>query len=106
MNSANRIETDRIATLLVPGTRQIRKKSALRNQGASWISAAALAISIAIAPAPAAADQYDEEMAGHPLRIVAYAIHPVGAAFEFLIMRPAHWFITREPVKTMVGHQD
>ena len=28
------------------------------------------------------------------------------AVLEYLLVRPAHWFITREPVKTLVGHTD
>jgi hypothetical protein len=55
---------------------------------------------------PARADEYDPEYAGHPLRIAAYALHPVGVAIDYLILRPAHWVGSREPFKTIFGHQD
>lgn len=55
---------------------------------------------------PAFADRYDKHRAGHPLRIVAYFIYPVGALIDVLIMRPAHWLISQEPFKSAVGHED
>jgi len=57
-------------------------------------------------PATAIADEYDEDSAGHPLRIVAYVLHPVGVAIDYLILRPAHWLVSTEPMKTVFGHED
>ena len=55
---------------------------------------------------PALADEYDDDSAGHPLRIVAYVLHPVGVAIDYLILRPAHWLASQEPMKTVFGHDD
>ena len=67
----------------------------------------ALIATLVIAGAsPAVADDYDSSTAGHPLRILAYAVHPVGVALEYLLVRPAHWLVTREPMKTVFGHKD
>lgn len=55
---------------------------------------------------PALADEYDPEVAGHPLRIVAYVLHPVGVLLDYLILRPAHWLASHEPLKTAFGHED
>ncbi len=66
-----------------------------------------VAIPLALGGAgPALADEYDKDMAGHPLRIVAYVLHPVGVAIDYLIMRPAHWLVSQEPMKTIFGHED
>jgi len=54
----------------------------------------------------ARADEYDPQRAGHPLRIIAYVLHPVGVAFDYLLFRPAHWVGSREPFKTIFGHED
>ena len=54
---------------------------------------------------PAAADQYDPQEAGHPMRIVAYALHPVGVMLDLLIFRPAHWVGMHEPFATFFGHK-
>jgi hypothetical protein len=54
----------------------------------------------------ARADEYDPQRAGHPLRIVAYALHPVGFMIDYLILRPAHWIGSREPYRSMFGHTD
>ena len=69
---------------------------------AAWI----LSLGLLCSAAPAVADEYDDSMAGHPLRIVAYVLHPVGVAIDYLIMRPAHWLVSHEPMKTVFGHDD
>ena len=57
--------------------------------------------------APAAqADRYDRDRAGHPVRIIAYALHPVGVVLDVLVMRPAHWLASHQPVKYIVGHEE
>ena len=51
-------------------------------------------------------DGYDPTESGHPLRIVAYMLHPVGVILDTLIFRPAWWLGTHEPIKTLVGNTD
>lgn len=55
--------------------------------------------------APASADRYDPQKAGHPMRILAYVVHPVGVMLDLLIMRPAHWIGSHEPMATLFGHE-
>jgi hypothetical protein len=64
----------------------------------------------AVAPAPteipissASTEIYDPEWAGHPLRIVAYALHPVGVILDYTILRPAWWLGSHEPLRTLFG---
>ncbi|HEX2486692.1 MAG TPA: hypothetical protein VHQ66_15405 [Myxococcota bacterium] len=56
------------------------------------------------AAGPASADEYDPQEAGHPLRLFAYVLHPVGVAFDYLVFRPAHWVGHHEPLRTIFGH--
>jgi hypothetical protein len=63
-------------------------------------------LAIALLATPAAADRYNDEEAGHPIRIVAYILHPVGVMLDYLILRPGHWLVSREPMKTLFGHED
>ena len=56
-------------------------------------------------PFPAQADEYDSTRAGHPLRVVAYALHPVGALADFLIFRPTHWVGSWRPIAVLFGHE-
>ena len=58
------------------------------------------------APGLAAADDYDPERAGNPLRVVAYVVYPVGVLVETLIFRPAHWLVSHEPLQSLFGHED
>lgn len=68
-----------------------------------WI-ALALAIGL-LAPAVAGAQEdYDPEKAGHPLRIVAYLLHPVGWLLDRVIFFPAWWIGGHEPLRSIVGH--
>ena len=69
-------------------------------------SAAVLALLVATAATPALADEYEPKRTGHPLRILAYVVHPVGVALDYLIFRPAHWIGSREPFATIFGHED
>ena len=55
--------------------------------------------------APAAADPHDSSESGHPLRIVAYIVHPVGVFLDTLIFRPAHWLVHRGSLKELFGHE-
>jgi hypothetical protein len=70
--------------------------------------AAAFVMALALlGPAgPAAAAEYDPKEAGHPLRVVAYVIHPVGVALDYLVMRPAFWIGSHDPFKTLFGVTD
>ena len=69
-------------------------------------AAVALALLGFALAAPAAADDHDPLYAGHPLRIVAYVLHPVGVIIDFLILRPAHWVGNHEPFSTLFGHDE
>jgi hypothetical protein len=69
----------------------------------SILAAALVAAGVAWS-VPAAADEYDSKRAGHPLRIIAYALHPIGVAFDYLLFRPAHWLGHKEPIRTLFGH--
>jgi hypothetical protein len=51
-------------------------------------------------------DDHDPLRAAHPLRIVAYALHPVGVALDYLIVRPAVWTARREPFRTIFGYDE
>lgn len=55
------------------------------------------------APALAQASEYKSRKAGHPVRIVAYALHPVGYILDRLIFYPAWWIGQWEPVAALVG---
>jgi hypothetical protein len=68
------------------------------------LPAAALLATLAAWSAPAAADEYDPERAGHPLRIIAYMLHPIGVVFDYGLFRPAHWLGHHEPFRTLFGH--
>ena len=83
------------------------RRRSRRGQGrAGTLLATLLAVVALVGASPALADEHDPNTAGHPLRIVAYLLHPVGVAIDYLIMRPAHWLVEHEPFKTAFGHED
>lgn len=65
------------------------------------------AVLAATAPLSASAGttQYNPRRAGHPLRIIAYAVHPFGVLLDYAIFRPAWWVGTHEPLRTIFGVQ-
>ena len=63
-------------------------------------------LAIAFSAAPSVADDHRSERAGHPLKIIAVVLHPVGVILDYAIFRPAHWLANREPVKTLTGHEE
>jgi hypothetical protein len=71
----------------------------------SWVAGILMVLIIGLA-SPVAADEYDEENAGHPLRVIAYILHPVGVVIDYVLLRPAHWLVSHEPLKTLFGHEE
>jgi len=49
-------------------------------------------------------DGYDDSQA-HPLRVVAYALNPVGYALEWLVTRPIHALVSQPDLKNVFGHK-
>lgn len=76
-----------------------------RRSGMTRLFATATAL-VMLAGASPAAEEYDETYSGHPLRIVAYVLHPIGVILDTLIFRPFHWIGSHEPIKTLVGQKD
>ena len=77
------------------------QKRGFRSLAAALTVAAALTIAL-----PALADDYDDQYSGHPLRIVAYVVHPIGVILDYLIFRPIHWVGSHEPFSTLFGHEE
>jgi len=82
------------------GHREFRAGARARRLGAG------LALVCALGAAPAGADDYDPREAGHPLRIYAYVLHPVGWLLDVAILRPAHWIGHLPGVRAVFGHTD
>jgi outer membrane protein OmpA-like peptidoglycan-associated protein len=56
-------------------------------------------------PALAAPDEYDDSQS-HPLRIVAYLLHPAAWLVEWAVFRPFHALVSaNEPMEAIFGHQ-
>ena len=56
------------------------------------------------APTVAQAHYAYDDSQSHPLRVVAYAVYPVGYLLEWLIFRPMHFVISQPKIERMVGH--
>jgi hypothetical protein len=54
---------------------------------------------------PALADEYDPQEGAHPLRVVAYILHPVGVVLDLLLVRPAHWLVSQKGLDELFGHE-
>jgi hypothetical protein len=88
------------------GHRRGKSHRRSRCSGTARLLAAVAALALLAVASPAAADEYDETYSGHPLRVVAYVLHPVGVILDTLILRPFHWIGSHEPFKTLSGQRD
>lgn len=64
------------------------------------LAAALLAVVV-----PASAHRYHRLDDGHPLRIIAHIVHPVGIALEYGIMRPIHYIVSQPDADIIFGHK-
>lgn len=76
-----------------------------RNLGCKVLVCLVLALALFAQAPPASADEYDPQRAGHPLRIIAYGLHPVGVVLDLLVFRPVHWIGSYEPIALFFGHE-
>jgi hypothetical protein len=53
--------------------------------------------------ARAAYDDYDDYTDSHPLRILAYVLHPVGYTIEWLALRPLHALASQPELQPIFG---
>lgn len=74
----------------------------IRAIGASF----GLVAAILLSGAPALGEEYEPSNAGHPLRIAAYVLHPVGVVYDYLLLRPAFWIGSHDPFRTLFGRTD
>lgn len=73
-----------------------------------WLSlpvALALLWQVGTAVAHTGAEDEFDETQGHPLRIVAYIVHPAGFAVEWLFLRPLHYVVSRPGLDKVFGHR-
>lgn len=76
------------------------------RSGRTLLLALPLALAVALSSAPALAHDHDSSRSGHPLRIIAYVLHPVGLLIDTILFRPAHWVVNHEPFATVFGHDE
>lgn len=86
-----------------------RRASTRRRAGPLLGAASSLAVALCVTTvttAPAMAEEYEPSNAGHPLRIAAYVVHPVGVIYDYLLLRPAFWVGSHQPFRTLFGRTD
>jgi hypothetical protein len=66
--------------------------------------AAFFGLALLAAPATSQAHNYDRDDSDYPLRYVAYAVHPIGIAVEYTVLRPIHWLVARPVLNVVFGH--
>ena len=89
-------------------TLEFRNRAARRRGSCLRVGrvfAAVIAMAMLAGATPAAAEEYNHDRTGHPLRVLAYVVHPIGVILDTLIFRPAHWIASHEPLKTLVGQK-
>jgi hypothetical protein len=62
-----------------------------------------LGLALLAATTPAVASEYEDSQS-HPLRVLAYLVHPFGYALEWAIFRPFHWVVSQPNTEKIFGH--
>lgn len=62
-----------------------------------------LVVGLVVASDARAHDAYDDSQS-HPLRLVAYAVHPAGFALEWIFTRPIHFLVSTPGLDRVFGH--
>lgn len=63
----------------------------------------ALVVGLFVGTDARAHDAYDDTQA-HPLRLLAYALHPAGFALEWAVTRPIHFLVSTPGLDRVFGH--
>jgi len=63
----------------------------------------ALVMGLVAASDARAHDAYDDTQS-HPLRLLAYLLHPAGFALEWAVTRPVHMLVSTPGVERVFGH--
>jgi len=59
---------------------------------------------LAGAATPARAHDAYDDSESHPLRLAAYAVHPIGWLLEWSVMRPLHFLVSHPQLEPITGH--
>jgi hypothetical protein len=70
-----------------------------------YVIGGVVAVFFLVSPAAAYFDEYDDYEDAHPLRLVAYAIHPIGFSLEWLVTRPIHALVSQPELEPIFGHR-
>jgi hypothetical protein len=63
-----------------------------------------VAAGVMLVPATGRAhDAYDDSQS-HPMRLLAYAVNPIGFAIEWTVMRPIHFVVSQPSTERVFGH--
>jgi len=62
-----------------------------------------LVVGLVVASDARAHDAYDDTQS-HPLRLLAYALHPAGFALEWAFTRPIHFLVSTPGLDRVFGH--
>jgi hypothetical protein len=65
-----------------------------------------LALTVVVASGASVAHAHDayDDSESHPLRLVAYAVHPAGWLAEWLVARPVHFLVSQPQLEPIFGH--
>ena len=63
-----------------------------------------IVFALAVPKVVLAVDDYDDSQS-HPLRIVAYIVHPAGFAAKWLVAWPLHYLFSRPGLDKVFGHR-
>ncbi len=62
-------------------------------------------VAMTLLAAPLTAHRWERSQSDNPLQLVAWVLHPVGLAGEYVIYRPMHWLVSQSYLDIVFGHK-
>jgi len=75
----------------------------MRRRFIGILVVALVSAAMLLATGPAAASEYDRDEAGNPVRVAGTLAYPAGFIYEYLWLKPVHWFGTKTPFRQVFG---
>lgn len=75
----------------------------MRRRFIGILVVALVSAAMLLAAGRAVASEYDRDEAGNPVRMAGTLAYPAGFIYEFLWLKPVHWFGRKTPFRQVFG---
>ena len=75
----------------------------MRTRLIGFLTVALVSAAMVLSAGPVSASEYDRDEAGNPVRMAGTLAYPAGFIYEYLWLKPVHWFGHKTPFRQLFG---